>query len=67
MAYYVSEFKDDKYHGQGRSRNYNRDIYSGKWKDGKKHGYGVLAMHNGEKYVGALLTTSMLEKRGYSI
>ena len=38
---YTGQFKDNKFHGQGRFKWASGDIYVGEFKDGKKHGQGT--------------------------
>ena len=50
--WYVGEWKDGMFHGQGKYTNPNGEEYVGKWKDGEKHGQGTQIRSNGNKYVG---------------
>ena len=50
---YEGEFKDGKYHGQGRSKRHDNGVtYKGEWKNNKPNGQGTLRRPNGSKYVG---------------
>ena len=49
---YDGEYKDGKYHGEGRLSYSNGDEYSGGWKDGKYDGEGELSYSNGDVYFG---------------
>jgi len=49
---YDGEYKDGKYHGEGRLNYSNGDEYLGGWKDGKYHGRGRLNYSNGDEYLG---------------
>ena len=59
---YDGEYKDGKYHGQGRLRYSNGDEYDGEWKDGKYHGQGRLETENSDIYIGEWKTG---KKHGY--
>ena len=50
---YEGEFKDGKYHGQGRLKKHGNGVtYQGEWKNSKANGQGTLRRPNGSKYVG---------------
>ena len=45
--YYVGDWKDGKYHGQGTAVWINGTTYVGAWEDYKKHGQGKLTKEDG--------------------
>ena len=53
---YEGEWKNGKYHGQGKltigKGIFEGDKYEGDWKDGKQHGQGTYISTNRSKYVG---------------
>ena len=50
--FYVGEYKDGKYHGQGTYIFSNGDKIVGEFRDGKAHGQGTFTSSKGKKYVG---------------
>lgn len=51
-SYYIGEFKDDKFHGNGKYFFAGGDHYDGEWKDDEKHGKGKYYFDNGDFYDG---------------
>ncbi len=49
---YVGEFKEGKFHGQGKYIHLNGNIYIGEHKNGKRDGQGTFTIPSGAKYVG---------------
>ena len=50
--YYIGEFKEGRWDGEGTYYYKNGDRYKGKWKDNLKYGKGTYYTKNGVKYVG---------------
>ena len=49
---YEGEFKNEKFHGQGKYSFSNGNIYEGEFKDGKSHGLGSVTLPDGDTFVG---------------
>ena len=50
-----SDWSKEKYHGEGKGANYDRDEhiqYDGNWSKDKRHGKGIYKFANGRKYDG---------------
>jgi hypothetical protein len=52
IVYYVGEWQNGKWDGQGTIKYFNGDKYIGEFKDGKRNGQGTSTFANGDKYVG---------------
>ena len=49
---YEGEYKNDKEHGFGTSRNSDGSTYTGDWENGMFNGHGVKTFKNGSKVEG---------------
>ena len=49
---YEGEFKNEKFHGQGKYSFSNGNIYEGKFKDGKSYGLGSFTLPDGDTFEG---------------
>ena len=45
-------FSNDEFHGTGKYKSNNGDIYDGQWKKGKRHGKGKFEGSDGRLMIG---------------
>ena len=63
---YTGQFKDNKFHGQGRFKWASGDIYVGEFKDGKKHGQGTYTFADGKIDNGIWEDGKLIEQQSLS-
>ena len=63
---YDGEYKDGKYHGEGRLNYSNGGCCMGEFKAGKKHGFITIYLNNGDEFVGTFKQDKK-HGRSYSI
>lgn len=63
---YVGEFREGKYHGEGKYISHDGVTYEGNWENDQKNGFGVIKFPGGNMYEGYFLNGKFHGKGRYT-